>query len=327
MADRFAQAMLQKAEAPYRGGEGRNLARAGTVADDQAELDEYERAQPAAGETMDDESEPEADSPETDPDHDRPAIEPNDWPTPDAVATAEREDAAPSTGQRDVTFDDGAADDGPETDAGPTTDDHADAESTGAATRTAGATPGTREAVVGHLRGKIRDLPDLSRRMLAHYRVEREADPVDAHVAAGGTPERPMAYGRNRPLRTGGFVEHVTEDRYRYALPDRVAEAFDGHLDDATLDEVVREVEEAFVDEETLADEAADVRVPDERDEVEVVDDDVDGDDGFVDEDAVFVESGGETPASADHATRQQMASGNGSEDGEPTSQTDAEIL
>jgi hypothetical protein len=37
MADKFAQAMLSKAEAPYRGGKGRNLARL-----EQAELDEYE---------------------------------------------------------------------------------------------------------------------------------------------------------------------------------------------------------------------------------------------------------------------------------------------
>jgi len=323
MADRFAQAMLQKAEAPYRGGGGRNPAQA--VADDQAALHEYERVQPA--EATDDGPETEAGNSEANADTNRPAIEPNDWPTPDAMAAAESEDADPSTGQGDVTFDDGAADDEPETGVKPTTDDHADTGSTEPAIRTVDAEPGTREAVVTRLQREIGGLPDLSRRMLAHYRVEREADPVDAHVAAGGTPEGPMAYGRNRPLRTGGFVEHVEESRYRYALPDRVAEAFDGHLDDATLDEIVREVEEAFVDEETLATEAADVRVPDERDEVEVVDDGGESDDGFVDEDAVFVEGGGEPPASADHATRQQMASGNGSEDGDPTSQTDAEIL
>jgi hypothetical protein len=142
-----------------------------------------------------------------------------------------------------------------------------------------------------------------------------------------------MAYGRNRPLRTAGFVEHVEEDRYRYALPDRVAEAFDGHLDGDALDEAVRDVERAFVDGETLAAEATDVRAADERDEVEVVDDGVVGDDGFVDEDAVLVEESGGAPASADDATRQQMASGsesgNGSGSGsdDPTERTDAEIL
>jgi len=352
MADRFAQAMLQKAEAPYRGGEGRNLARAGTVADDQAELHEYERERPdrdgdaTAGETeepVDANAEAEA---ETNADPDRPEIEPNDWPTPDAVASTERADTEEDAGnatadtdastpsssdQTDVTFGDEAAGEVTADDEAGRVDDadvdaETDRDATTATARTPDATPGTREAVVTRLRRQIRDLPDLSQQMLAHYRIEREADPVDAHVAAGGTPEQPMAYGRNRPLRTGGFVEHVEEDRYRYALPDRVAEAFDGHLDGEALDEVVREVEEAFVDEETLAAEAADVRVPDERDEVEVVDDDVAGDDGFVDEDAVFVEGGGETPASADHATRQQMASGSGESD-DPNSRTDAEIL
>jgi hypothetical protein len=167
--------------------------------------------------------------------------------------------------------------------------------------------------------------------MLAHYRTAGPSDPVDAHVAAGGTPEQPMAYGRNRPLRTAGFVEHVEAGRYRYALPDRVEEAFDGHLTDDALEEAVRDVERAFVDEETLTTEAADVRVPDERDEVEVVDDDVTGDDGFVDEDAVFVEESDGAPASADDATRQQMASRSESESGsdsdDPALRTDAEIL
>ncbi|AZH25020.1 ATP-binding protein [Haloplanus aerogenes] len=345
MADRFAQAMLQKAEAPYRGGGGRNLARAGTVADDQAELHEYERerTEQRGDEDADATTESDGNDPAdanaeavTDADHDRPEIEPNDWPTPDTVASAEGADADEDASADDITDTDASAPSADEQtdvtfgdDTAPEADDDADPTAdtdTPTSTRTSSAAPGTREAVVARLRGQIRDLPALSQQMLAHYRIEREADPVDAHVAAGGTPDQPMAYGRNRPLRTGGFVEHVEEDRYRYALPDRVAEAFDGHLDDETLDEVVREVEEAFVDGETLAAEAKDVRVPDERDEVEVVDDDVAGDDGFVDEDAVFVEGGGETPASADHATRQQMASGSGEGD-DPNSRTDAEIL
>jgi len=348
MADRFAQAMLQKAEAPYRGGEGRHLARAGTVPDDQAELHEYERVDAAADTAnaesgaMDDAS-GETDAADTSTATDHPDIEPNDWPTPGAMASAKGEGAADggtdaadppddADGQTDVTFSDDAtaeadvADDESEMEA----DDREPASTAERTTVPAGTTLGTREAVVARLKRAIDDLPDLSRRMLAHYRVEREANPVDAHVAAGGTPDQPMAYGRNRPLRTDGFVEHVEEGRYRYALPDRVAEAFDGRLDDATLDDVVREVETAFVDEEVLAAEATDVRAPDERDEVEVVDDDVEGDDGFVDEDAVLVEGGGETPASADHATRQQMASGSGADDdgdGDPVSRTDAEIL
>jgi len=316
MADQFAQAMLQKAEAPYRGGEGRNLAREGSIPADQVELQAYEPGN--SDETASDDADAETD-------HDRPEIEPNDWPTPDPVA----DEADAGADQTDVTFDDGAdaaGDEGGGTDRDDATDRDGDT-TTGTTSATPDATPGTREAVVARLRREIEGLPALSRRMLAHYRIERTADPIDAHVAAGGTPERPIAYGRNRPLRTGGFVEHVAEDRYRYALPDRVAEAFDGHLDEATLDDVVREVEAAFVDEETLAAEATDVRAVDERDEVEVVDETSPGDDGFVDEDAVFVEGGGEPPASADHATRQQMASGSEDEGDDPASRTDAEIL
>jgi hypothetical protein len=331
MADRFAQAMLQKAEAPYRGGEGRNLARAGTVADDQAELHEYE----PDGETN--EGDP-AEATANDAD-DHPAIEPNEWPTPGAVAAGDDTtdgagnedgdgDATPdaSNEQTEVTFGGDADSDEPDGDdpAASTAESGAAEESVPSST---GPEPGTREAVVARLRAEIDDLPGLSRRMLAHYRTAGPADPVDAHVAAGGTPEGPMAYGRNRPLRTAGFVEHVEEDRYRYALPDRVAEAFDDHLDGDALAEAVRDVERAFVDEATLTAEATDVRAADERDEVEVVDDDVVGDDGFVDEDAVLVEESGGAPASADDATRQQMSSGSESGSDDPTSRTDAEIL
>ena len=326
MADRFAQAMLQKAEAPYRGGEGRNLARTGTVAADQAELRAYETGDDAETDAGVDTEAADSEDAET---PDRPDIEPNEWPTPDAMGeSGDSEDAATDAagGQTDVTFGEGDAD----ADSTPwdgTSEAPVDTETTAGSEPavSAGPEPGTREAVVAGLRAEIEELSALSRRMLAHYRSEGPSAPVDAHVAAGGTPAEPMAYGRNRPLRTAGFVEHVEADRYRYVLPERVEEAFDGHLAGDALNEAVRDVERAFVDEETLTAEAADVRAADERDEVEVVDDDVTGDDGFVDEDAVLVEESGGTPASADDATRQQMASGSGDDD--PTSRTDAEIL
>jgi hypothetical protein len=330
MADRFAQAMLRKAEAPYRGGEGRNLARAGTVAADQAELREYEAGDGAEADAGADASpDAEADA-GADTAPDRPDIEPNEWPTPDAMGESGDGDGDVATGaasgQTDVTFENGDAD-ADATPADGTSETPADTETDAESEPvvSTGPEPGTREAVVAGLRAEIEELSDLSRRMLAHYRAEGPSAPVDAHVAAGGTPAEPMAYGRNRPLRTAGFVEHVEADRYRYVLPERVEEAFDGHLAGDALDEAVRDVERAFVDEETLTAEATDVRAADERDEVEVVDDDVTGDDGFVDEDAVLVEESGGTPASADDATRQQMASGSGDDD--PTSRTDAEIL
>jgi hypothetical protein len=339
MADQFAQAMLQKAEAPYRGGEGRNLARPGAVPDDQAELHEYEPGETGAEDAETDDAAEAADGESgTDDDAtddgttDRPDIEPNDWPTPGKVdRDAETGAAVDSGDQTEVTFGDSGTGTGTDSDATDSSDEATESSPAGASdadpTAVADPEPGTREAVVAGLRAEIEDLPDLSRRMLAHYRTEGPADPVDAHVAAGGTPERPMAYGRNRPLRTAGFVERVEGDSYRYALPDRVAAAFDDHLGGDALDEVVRDVERAFVDEETLAAEAADIRADDERDEVEVVDEAVAGDDGFVDEDAVLVEGGGEAPPSADDATRQQMASGSESGDDDPSSRADAEIL
>ncbi|WP_338741800.1 ATP-binding protein [Haloplanus salilacus] len=340
MADQFAQAMLQKAEAPYRGGDGRNRARASAMAADQIELDAYEPGDAAPDEPADttrDEGSDDGDSGADEPD--RPAIEPGDWPpsasvsevdpadggTTDPTTPGSGDDAdagdsnAPVGGQADVTFD---AESGASERAGADGPDRT----------TAATTHGTREAVVADLRSTIEALPDISRRMLAHYRRERTADPVDAHVAAGGTPDQPMAYGRNRPLRTDGFVEHVDEGRYRYALRDRVAAAFDGHLDGDALDETVRDVERSFVDEETLAAEETDPQVADEQDEVEVVDggDSGDGgrigDDGFVDEDAVVIEGSDDPPASADDATRRQMAADDGS-DPRSDDLTDAEFL
>ncbi|WP_248897611.1 ATP-binding protein [Haloplanus halobius] len=297
MADQFAQAMLQKTEAPYRGGDGRNFARVEDLPTDQVELQAYE---------PDGES---GDGAET---------------TADDTVDGDSDTPADTVAMADVTFDAAAmGDDGSatETDPASATDDDPDASERDA-------TPGTREAVVADLRAEIADLPDISQEMLAHYRHERVADPVDAHVAAGGTPDRPIAYGRNRPLRTAGFVEHVDGDRYRYALRDRVAAAFDDHLQGDALDAAVRAVEEAFVDESVLDAEEQDIRAADERDEVEVVDEDVEGDDGFVDEDAVFVDENGGAPASADDATRRQMASGSGDDgDDDPRSPTDAEIL
>jgi hypothetical protein len=347
MADKFAQAMLQKAQAPYRGGAGRNLDRTGA----QAELDEYEAEADEHDETADATAPGVADGERADAETEWPAIEPGEWPTP--TATGDDGD-----GQTDVTFETDAGSGSNPTPSGSTAETaDADAETTAAtaeaadgtervdesddgaavdadpardapASRTVGAEPGTREAVVADLRAAVADLPPISRDMLAHYRHERTADPVDAHVAAGGTPDRPIAYGRNRPLRRAGFVEHVESDSYRYALPERVAEAFDGHLAGDALDETVREVESAFVEESVLDREAADVRAVDERDEVELVDGGaVDGDDGFVDEDAVLVEGRDDPPTAADDATRQQVESPSDDDGDADDARTDAEIL
>jgi len=82
------------------------------------------------------------------------------------------------------------------------------------------------DAVIDAFVEGIEALDDVTRGMLAHYRAAGDAAPVDAHVAAGGSGERQYAYARNRTLRKAGVIEHDGAGRYRYALPDLVAEAF-----------------------------------------------------------------------------------------------------
>jgi hypothetical protein len=104
--------------------------------------------------------------------------------------------------------------------------------------------PDEDEVVEAFARG-IDGLDDVTREMLAHYRDAGEAAPVDAHVAAGGSGERGYAYARNRTLRKAGVIEHDGAGRYRYALPDLVAEAFEGNVDDETVADAVEAIESA----------------------------------------------------------------------------------
>ncbi|QKY19090.1 hypothetical protein B4589_001380 [Halolamina sp. CBA1230] len=88
-------------------------------------------------------------------------------------------------------------------------------------------------------------LDDVTWEMLAHYREVGEAAPVDAHVAAGGSGKRQYAYARNRTLRKAGVIEHGGAGRYRYALPDLVAEAFDGNAAEEAVSDAVDAIEAA----------------------------------------------------------------------------------
>jgi hypothetical protein len=176
--------------------------------------------------------------------------------------------------------------------------------------------------VIEEFRNLIDALPALSRGMLAHYRAAGQAEPVDAHVAAGGVPNQPIAYGRNRPLRRAGLIEHVERETYRYALPDRVAEQFDGHRETADVAGVTRAVERAFVDPasaddtargetEATADGGDDETARDvpteERGDVEVVTEDerVSPDDGFVAEDAAIIDDGDDESGGGGESTEQ----------------------
>jgi hypothetical protein len=228
MADQFAQAMFQTAEAPYRGGSGRNLARSG---DGQAALDQY-----------DDIDADVADAADTAP-ADTDAVDPED-------AESTSDDETSSVDESDVVTAAAAGaypgldvENGFGTDSG-SGPNGGDVPPERAHEGTADLTG--RADVIKRLRGVVTSLPPAAQRMLAFYRQVDACDPVDAHVAAGEVGDKQLAYSRNRALRRAGFVEHVGRGRYAYALPELVREEFADRLDEAELRDVVAAVEDAF---------------------------------------------------------------------------------
>ncbi|WP_224446982.1 helicase HerA domain-containing protein [Haloprofundus salilacus] len=232
MADQFAQALLQKAEAPYRGGEGRNLAR---PEHGQAALGEYE-----SGVT------PEMVGP----------VE------ADAVAEAENGEASSPSGQATTGGGyvemENACDETTEL-ADPTdpTESTKTAETTAETSTTrepaagdegSDSRSGSRRAIVDELREVVDSLDDVTREMLAHYRAKDLSTPVDAHVGAGHSGDQQLAYGRNRALRQAGFIEHVGRGRYRYTLPELVRDEYADRLADGEFAATVAAVESSFAD-------------------------------------------------------------------------------
>ena len=225
MADKFAQAMLQRAEAPYRGGGGRNLNRP-EHQESQRHLSEYEESEATDEDVIravgEGESRP---VDETDDESD----DSDDFDDSD-TRVAESDDSAPGFDRR--------------------IHDQRD--------------------VVRTLTAAIADLDATSRRMLRHYREQLVSDPVDAHVAAGGSGDSQLAYSRNRPLRQAGFISHAGRGQYAYALPDLVREEYADRLDPEEFGETVEAIEAAFLDaaEETSveADGGVDGEVDSERD-------------------------------------------------------------
>ena len=102
--------------------------------------------------------------------------------------------------------------------------------------------------VVREVRETVESLDPVTRGMLACYRAEGPASPVDAQVAAGGDGDRTRAYGRNRELREAGLVAHAGRGTYAYALRSRIDDAHDGRLAPAALEAAVERVEAAFLD-------------------------------------------------------------------------------
>jgi hypothetical protein len=250
-ADQMAQAMFRKAEAPYHGGEGRNLDRPEEY---QRALGEYEArsadgesAQPTAESTTADgatEAAAAADeeaavnaAASADPDGDTPFPPATDPGMTDGTEEAEETDEVstiPLGGTTFVTTVGGsaspAADAEPDTSAVPPLPDGAVGD------------------VAGELRERLAEFDGVTRRMLAHYRSRGIADPVSAHVAAGGPEDHKVAYARNRTLRQSGFVRHAGRGKYAYALPDHVRTEYAHRLHPDAFDDAVAAAEAVFVD-------------------------------------------------------------------------------
>jgi len=239
MADQFAQALLGKAEAPYRGGGaaapgtepsavGAGERVGGGGDEDQSVLKSYDEAVAATldgdegtdghngtdgGERTDadDTDGTAADAGESE-DATLPPDEDADLPPEEGVKPVTRADVAESA----LRFDDAVE-------------------------------LGTREAVIEELRGRIEALPELSREMLRHYRREGVSDPVAAHIDAGGDGDSGHAYSRHRPIRRAGLIRHAGRGHYAYAVPDLIREAYADRLDEEGVREIVRAVETVFV--------------------------------------------------------------------------------
>ena len=230
MADQFAQALLGKAEAPYRGGAGRPTPAGGAVGGrdeggdgDQSVLKSYDEAV-AATEAPDDgeavestESAGEGEMPASDAETDASGASAPDADTAEEPPVTEvdpvtRADVAESA----LRFDDAVE-------------------------------LGTREAVIEELRRRIERLPKLAQGMLRHYRREGVSDPVAAHIDAGGDGDSGHAYSRHRPIRRAGLIRHAGRGHYAYAVPDLIREAYADRLDEGRVREIVRAVETAFV--------------------------------------------------------------------------------
>ncbi|TKX54633.1 DUF87 domain-containing protein [Halorubrum sp. SP3] len=299
MADQFAQALLGKAEAPYRSGGGPSstgaerpdAARDADDAADQSVLKSYDEAVAATEATEGNAGEADSGT-ATEPDAS--AADGGDEIDADADAagadTADTADANAADAPSADPATEGEA--GPPDDVNPVTRDDV-AES---ALRFDDAIElGTREAVIEELRSRIEALPELSRGMLRHYRREGASDPVAAHIDAGGDGDSGHAYSRHRPVRRAGLIRHAGRGHYAYAVPDLVREAYADRLDEAQVDEIVRAVESVFVP-------PAELSYPADADPSEVDDVEVTGDgDGatFADADGA-VTGDEEAPADRD---------------------------
>ncbi|ELZ77199.1 hypothetical protein C454_16236 [Haloferax gibbonsii ATCC 33959] len=242
MADQFAQAMFQKAEAPYRGGDGRNLNR---PTEKQAALGEYNEASDgdvanAAADAAAEGGDGTENAGDTPPRRPLEAPSGPPWPTHGLLSESDEAEA------------DGAGDAGAA--AAPADDESwmAAAEMGDFEPAELHPAPGaeSRRDVVDRMTAIVNALGDVHHGMLAHYRERGISDPLAAHVAAGETGDQHLAYGRNRSLRRAGFIRHAGRGKYEYALPDLVSDEYADLLGDDELRETVAAIEASFVEEE-----------------------------------------------------------------------------
>ena len=278
MADQFAQAMLQRSQASYRGGDDSpsdataadaaaseaaaetadaSTSKADAVADASGDTDTPDTADADTGGPADAEALAEAVEAADLDAEEMSALVPDEMPDQSA-ADSDSDEYDPAVGVNPDPVD-------PSEVSGPTETARADADGEesisqrfGTVTRSDIAEEamefaeavqlGTRQAVVSELSDRIDELPLLSIGMLRHYREETESDPVSAHIAGGGDDDHQLAYSRNRPLRQSQLIRHVGEGRYAYAIPDLIREAYADQLTETELSTMVQAVEASFID-------------------------------------------------------------------------------
>ncbi len=188
---------------------------------------------------------------------------------------------------------------------------------------------GTREALVAELADRVEALDETQTAMLRTVRSDGPVTPVEAHVAAGGNADRELAYGRMRRLRRAGLVDHVGRGQYAYALPALVRAAHDDRLHERDLADVLRSVEEAFVENPvhgwTFADVdgAPDAAVTDPDADIGGADDDALAP-AFHDEDVEFVDEAEFVDADESDGTAEQSGAASGDDPGLPESSEEA---
>jgi hypothetical protein len=248
-ADQMAQAMFQKAEAPYRGGKGRNLDRPD---ERQRALGEYEAGEsdPGAEAATDEQDGQRTESTTTDADAEA-AV--------NAAASADPDAEVPFPLATDPEMTDTAGS-ANGTSAGPAEFAPVEPDTDSPSERFDITSPPLPEGDVGEVAGDLRaalaEFDAVTRRMLAHYQSQGIADPVTAQVAAGGPGDHKVAYARNRTLRKAGFVRHAGRGKYAYALPDHVRTEYAHRLHPDAFDEAVEAVEAVFVEADAPSDAA-----------------------------------------------------------------------